>query len=55
MGSERIELAYNRKSVKKRTATAGRFRIVRHNGSVRDYASTAPTSDKMAKDMRSGT
>ena len=29
MGSERIELAYYRKSVKKQAATAGCFRIVR--------------------------
>ena len=53
MGRERIELAYNRESVKKQTATAGCFRIIRHNGSVRDYASTAPTSDRMSGDMRS--
>ena len=40
MGSERIELAYYRKSVKKNCATAQFFRIYHKIGSVRDYAST---------------
>ena len=53
MGSERIELAYYRKSVKKNCAAAQFFRIYLVTGSVRDYASTVPISDRMLGDMRS--
>ncbi len=53
MGSERIELAYDSKSVKKNCATAQFFRIYQKKGSVRDYASTVPTSDRMSGIVRS--